>query len=106
MSAFGRSLIAAAVVLAIAAPARAQGTETGGPGGTIAFVGGGAATSSTAGPLFGGTFVYDGNDWVSLEGQGAWFARGTGAEAPVANGSSTTCRRSTDAPSRPASAVA
>jgi hypothetical protein len=87
MSLLSRSLARAALALAIAAPVAAQSTETAGPGGTAAFIGGGVATSSTAGPLIGGTFVFDVNTRVSLEGQGAWLGRGSGSDALTLNGS-------------------
>lgn len=87
MSARYRSLLVAVVALVVAAPASAQREEGGGPGGTVAFIGGGAVTSSTAGPLLGGTIVYDLSDRLSVEGQGAWFRRGSGAEAMSLNGS-------------------
>ncbi|MBI2189445.1 MAG: outer membrane beta-barrel protein [Acidobacteria bacterium] len=75
-----RILVLAAVAL-LPAAALAQTPETAGPGGTIAFLGGSAATRSTAGPLAGATVVYDINERWSLEGQGAWLGRGAGADA-------------------------
>jgi len=71
----------AVVALVTGAVALAQTPETAGPGGTIAFLGGGAASTSTAGPLAGATVVYDINERFSLEGQGAWLGRGSGADA-------------------------
>jgi hypothetical protein len=67
-------------------PARAQTPETAGPGATIAFLGGGATTTSTAGPLAGATVVYDLNERWSVEGQGAWLGRGSGADAFTVTG--------------------
>jgi hypothetical protein len=82
-----RTTLIALVALLGAAPAHAQGTEPGGTASTIAFVGGGATTASTAGALLGGTVVYDLNRRLALEGQGAWFDRGPRAEAYMANAS-------------------
>lgn len=78
---FRTGMAAMAAALLLAGPALAQTPETAGPGGTIAFLGGGAATTSTAGPLAGATVVYDINERVSVEGQGAWLGRGSGADA-------------------------
>lgn len=77
----------AVAALLLATPAVAQTPETAGPGRTIAFLGGGAATTSTAGPLAGATVVYDLNERLSLEGQGAWLGRGSGADAFTLTGS-------------------
>lgn len=81
----GMAAITAAALL-LAVPAAAQTPETAGPGGTIAFLGGGAAATSTAGPLAGATVVFDINERLSLEGQGAWLGRGSGADAFMATG--------------------
>jgi hypothetical protein len=80
----GMSVIAAAVLLA--APAAGQVPDTAGPGGTIAVLGGGATTTSTAGALVGATVVYDINERLSVEGQGAWLGRGSGAAAVTVTG--------------------
>lgn len=81
-----RMRVIAAAALLIAAPAMAQAPETAGPGGTIAFLGGGAATTSTAGALVGATVVYDINERLAVEGQGAWLGRGSGADAVAVTG--------------------
>lgn len=80
----GMAAITAAALL-LAVPAEAQTPETAGPGGTIALLGG-AATTSTAGPLAGATFVYDINERLSVEGQGAWMKRGPGGDAVAVTG--------------------
>lgn len=82
-----RALIAAAAALLVVAPASAQNAAPETPGGVIALFGGGATTTSTAGPLVGGTILFDINNRLSLEGQGAWFDRGSGAEAFTLGGS-------------------
>lgn len=84
---FRTGMAAIAAALLLAAPSLAQTPETAGPGGTIAFLGGGAATTSTAGPLAGATVVYDINERWSVEGQGAWLGRGSGADAFSLTGS-------------------
>ena len=82
-----RMVTTVGAALLLAAPLPAQTPETAGPGGTIAFLGGGAATTSTAGPLAGATVVYDINERWSVEGQGAWLGRGSGADAFSLTGS-------------------
>jgi hypothetical protein len=82
-----KTTVAVVAALLAAVPAQAQGTEPGGTASTIAFIGGGAMTASTEGALVGGTAVYDLNRRLSLEGQGAWFDRGTRADAYTASAS-------------------
>ena len=80
-------LLAAAIVAVSLSQASAQDAAPPGPGLTVGVVGGGAAATSTAGPLLGGSVVYDITTWSAVEGQAAWLRRGTAAEAFALTGS-------------------
>ena len=69
------------------APAAARGQETAGAEGpaTISGTGGLTAGMHGTGPVLGGAVTYDLTDWFAVEGTGAYFNRGSGADALSAN---------------------
>ena len=69
-------------------PGTALGQESGAtPGGstTVSGTGGLTAGMHGTGPVLGGAVTYDLNDWFAVEGTGAFFNRGAGADAISAN---------------------
>lgn len=63
-------------------PASAPGGPT-----TISGTGGLAAGMHGTGPVIGGAVTYDVNEWLAVEGTGAFFNRGSGAHATSAHAS-------------------
>lgn len=54
-------------------------------GTTLNVFAGGAAASSTVGPLAGGAFGWELGPWIGIEGSGAWLRRNAGASAFTAS---------------------
>ena len=78
------SLFAAAVVALFASAAVAQSDIA--PRTAVSFFGGAGSTSSTTGVALGGSWLFDVNDRASLEAQGTYLDRGSGADAVTING--------------------
>jgi len=80
---FGRLVILPLAVVALAAAsARAQETAGGNEWAHSTELGasiGGATGGGQAGAILGGTAAWQVSRWVAVEGRGAWFDRGTGA---------------------------
>ena len=83
------SLIAMALMWTLAtgsAQAQESATVSGGSA-TISGAGGLTAGMHGTGPVLGGAVTYDVNDWFAIEGTGAYFNRGSGADAVSGNAS-------------------
>ena len=78
------TLIFVAAVLA-ASPAFAQSDLTSRT--AVSFTGGFGSTTNTTGIALGGSLLFDVNDRTSIEGQGTYLDRGTGADALSATAS-------------------
>jgi hypothetical protein len=83
------SLIAMALVWTLAtASAQAQESATASGGSpTISGTGGLTTGMHGTGPALGGAVTFDLNDWFAVEGAGAYFDRGSGADAISVNAS-------------------
>lgn len=83
------SLIAIGLLWTLATgSAQAQGSAApSGGSATISGTGGITAGMHGTGPVLGGAVTYDLNDWFAVEGTGAYFNRGSGADAVSANAS-------------------
>ena len=68
------------------AQAQESTTASGGPA-TISGTGGLTTGMHGTGPVLGGAVTYDLNDWFAVEGSGAYFNRGSGADAVSVNAS-------------------
>ena len=68
------------------AQAQESVTASGGSA-TISGTGGLTAGMHGTGPVLGGAVTYDLNDWFAVEGSGAYFNRGSGADAVSVNAS-------------------
>lgn len=68
------------------AQAQEPTAASGGPA-TISGTGGLTTGMHGTGPVLGGAVTYDLNDWFAVEGAGAYFNRGSGADAVSANAS-------------------
>jgi hypothetical protein len=79
----GVGLVAIALGL-LATPAGAQEVA---PGTALSFTGGFTSASETTGIALGGAILFDLTDRVSVEGEGAYFDRGSGASGVSLNGS-------------------
>jgi hypothetical protein len=75
--------MAAALAVVCASPVLAQ------PSGktVLSFTAGVSTGEGQTGGLFGGTVLVNVNNWMSLEGNGSWFDRGSGADAFNVGGS-------------------
>jgi hypothetical protein len=79
------SLIAVSAVALLASTALAQSDTP--SRNAVSFVGGVGSTTSTTGVVLGGSWLFDLNDWTSLEAQGTYLDRGAGADAASLHGS-------------------
>jgi hypothetical protein len=84
MNIIATSIRAAALVVLSAFTALAQGLE---PRHAVAFVGGAASGASTTGVTLGGSWLFDMSQHASLEAQGTYLDRGSGADAVSIGGS-------------------
>lgn len=77
-----RARVMVIVMSVVAGPASAQGLAA--PnlwarGTELGLLAGGAASSSTTGPMLAGTVNWSVNRWTAIEARGSWFDRGAGA---------------------------
>jgi hypothetical protein len=68
------------------AQAQESATASGGSA-TVSATGGLTMGMHGTGPVIGGAVTFDLNDWFAVEGAGAYFNRGSGADAISANAS-------------------
>ena len=82
---FRNAVFLFAVTLMFAPAAGAQSEVS--PGSSVSLVAGVASTSDVTGAVLGGSFLFDVNRWVGLEGEAEYLDRGSGADAFSASGS-------------------
>lgn len=81
-----RTLVIASGTLALLASTALAQSEIA-PRTAVSFVGGAGAATSTVGVALGASWLFDVNDRASVEAQGTYLDRGTGANAVSATGS-------------------